>query len=394
MKKCWILLLALGCMMSYCSKTDTDSLYDSSKQYNPNPAISSVNPTDSALSGAVPIILNGQNFSTIKDNNFVYFGKTKCTILSASANELIFQSPTITGDSLTLQVAVLGALNFSNMVKYKLLPTVIKIGLFSSQSEFYSITCDKNENLYILNGFSKNIQKVTPDGQTIDLPALSMGSSTCMQVGPGDFLYAVRGTKIISRIPLAGGKDVKWITAPITINAFDFGDQQQMYAGGKADDLYVITKEGVASIAAEYKSITINAVRVCNGYVYVVGLDRTTSKQTVWRNRIESATQLAAREAFFDWSTSIGTIYSIISMTADIDGTIYLGTDDPKSVYIVRTDQTFGPLYEGMFTPSTYDMAWGTENFLYICRRGADPSYHAILKANMQKKGAPYYGRN
>ncbi|MBP7461196.1 MAG: IPT/TIG domain-containing protein [Candidatus Delongbacteria bacterium] len=395
MKRSLILSLAiLSGLISYCSKTETDSLYQDNKQYNADPVVSSVEPADSALAGVVTITLSGQNFSTDKDLNAVFFGKTKCTILSASANQLIIQSPTVTG-TLDLKATVLGALNFSNPISYKLLVTVQKIGLFLSQSEFYSIACDKDENLYIVNAYTKNIQKVTPDGQTIDLANNGLGSTTCMLVGPNDSLYITRGTKLVYRIPLTGAKEAKWITAPITVNAFDFGEQQQIYIGGKADAIHIVDRAGKATAAADYPNVIVSNIRVLNGYVYVAGQDQTSKLRYIWRNRIESPTQLAAREVFMEWAAiQPDANYYITSMTGDLEGNIYLGSNDPKAAYVVHSDKTFEQFYTGMMEPTIYDMAWGNNEFMYVCKRGTDATQNAIQKVNMMKKGAPYYGRN
>ncbi|MBC7185900.1 MAG: hypothetical protein H5U38_02590, partial [Calditrichaeota bacterium] len=189
------------------------------------------------------------------------------------------------------------------------------------------------------------------------------------------------------------GAAVKWITAPGRIDDFDFAADGTMYAGGKGDALYNIKQDGSATAVADYPNTYIRAVRVFQDYVYIGGRDDATGRHYVWRNRIQPDGTLAPKEVYFDWGAKIDTTSEVQSITFAADGDLYIGTNAPQAVVVVHPDGSFEPLYPGVLEPASNYLAWGNSNFLYICRRSDDPKKKAVLKVNMLKQGAPYYGR-
>lgn len=382
-------LMALGLS---CEKEKPIGLYDPHVTFNPDPVITAMDPPDSALAGLVNIAVIGQNFSQTPANNFVYFGKTRVSALEATPTRLVVKSPNVISDSLGVKVAVLGALSFSNVVKYKLVRGVFEWGGFGDFDDPYVVECDKDENLYVVLG-SRNVEKVTPAGERTVYGTVPFALPTGAKMGPGGYLYVARRSTNVYRVPPGGGSAEKWTTAPGRVDDFDFGPDGTMYAGGKGEQLYRIKPDGTAAAVASYPNTYIRAVRVFNGHVYVGGRDDTQGGRFIWRNQIRGDGSLVEKEVYFEWSARVDTLAEVLSLTFAADGDLYVGTDAPEGVVVVHPDGSFDPLYPGVLEPSSNYLSWGNDNFLYLCRRSEDPKKKRVLKINMLKPGAPYYGR-
>jgi hypothetical protein len=356
-----------------------------------------IDPANSALAGIVEITISGQNFSPVKENNFVYFGKTKAKVLQASATQLKVQSPNIVVDSTMVKVSVLGAISFSNLLPYQLVRGVGEYGGFGDFDDSFVLECDRNENLYVALG-GKKVVKILPDETRADYGTTTFALFSSMKFGPDGYLYIGRVIKALYRIPPGGGAAVKWISTPGQVYDFDFVTGGMMYAGGKGDSLYLIRPNGSALGVAGYPNTYVKAVRVYDGYVYVGGKDNTANQQYIWRNQILADNRVAAKELYFDWGANIDLNSEILSMTFSQNGDLYVGTDSlaAAAMYVVHPDQTFEPLYPTVLTSASnsfYSLSWGNESFLYAARRSGKMKQTRVIKINMLKNGAPYYGR-
>ncbi|MDQ7053702.1 MAG: hypothetical protein Q9P14_12720 [candidate division KSB1 bacterium] len=72
---------------------------------------------------------------------------------------------------------------------------------------------------------------------------------------------------------------------------------------------------------------------------------------------------------------------------------MYVGTNAPEAIFVVHPDGSFEPLYPGVIEPETYAMVWGNGQYLYVNRRNVDATKKKIIRINMLKNGAPYFGR-
>lgn len=388
-----IFLFLIFCMFGIgCESEKTQKLYDPDSIYNPDPVITAIDPPDSALAGIVRIKLIGQNFSAVKENNFVHFGKTKATILEASPTQLVVQSPNIVISSTMVKASVLGAISFSNLMPYKLVRGVGEFGGFGDFDEPMVVECDKNENVYVALS-SRKIIKISPTEEKVDYGATTFPLFSAMKLGPDGNLYLARSTRILYKIPPGGGNAAQWLSARTAIYDFDFSADGTLFAGGNGDSLYAITPAGSARGVASYKSTYIKAVRVFDGYVYVGGKDNTANKQCIWRNQMLPDKKLGPNELFFDWGANIDPTSEILSMTFSADGDMYIGTNAASAIIIVHSNGTFEPLYPGVLEPTSYSVSWGAKQFLYVARRSDDAKKQRVIKINMLKDGAPYYGR-
>ncbi len=388
-------ILALGLLAALlvgCENEYPESLYDPNFKGRPTPVITAVIPPDSALAGIGQIIIKGHNFSPVLEENFVYFGKTAAQLLAADSTELGVKTPNVTGESLDLKVAVHGALLFSNVVKYKLLTAIWDWGTFLAADDPWAITCDADENLYV-DLTSRNVDRVSRDNVRTTYGTVPFVKGTGMKMGPGGYLYVARTTAALYRIPPGGGAATKWVDAPGKVYDFDFAPTGSMYAGGDGDNLYLIKPDGTGSKVANYRKVYIRTVRVFDGYVYVGGRD-STGAQYIWRNQILAGEQLGPNEVYFAWSSRVDPTSQVYSLTFAQDGDMYVGTDNAAGIMIVHPNGSFEPLYEGLLKPYVFSLAWGTGTYLYANQRNdVDPAQKRMIKINVLKPGAPYYGR-
>ncbi len=385
-------LMLVGLFIIGCETEKPASLYNPNSSYNPDPVISAVEPADSALAGIVTIKIMGQHFSPVKEHNFVYFGKTKTAVLEASETQLVVQSPNFVADATTIKVAVLGAISFSNQVPYKLVRGVGEYGGFGDFDEPLLVECDKNENVYVALA-SRKIIKIAPDETKEDYGAATFPLFSAMKFGPDGALYIARNTRNLYKVPAGGGNAAQWLTAKGAIYDLDFSPSGAMYAGGNGDSLFAIKSDGTSFGAAVYPSTYIKAVRVFDGYVYVGGLDKVANKQMIWRNRLLADNKLGPNELYFDWASHIDPSSEILSITFSADGVMYVGTNASAAIIAIYPDGSFAPLYPGVLEPSSNSLSWGSKQFLYVARRSDDAKKRRVIKINMLKEGAPYYGR-
>jgi hypothetical protein len=139
----------------------------------------------------------------------------------------------------------------------------------------------------------------------------------------------------------------------------------------------------------------VRAVRVYNGYVYLAGYRSSDSLEAVWRNQIIAPNNLGPNELVFDVTAALGRDIQVQSLAFAEDGDMYVGTTALDPIQVVHPDGTNEPLYPGVLAPEMYDMEWGNDVYLYVCRRASviAQTETRIIRINMQKKGAPYYGR-
>ena len=60
---------------------------------------------------------------------------------------------------------------------------------------------------------------------------------------------------------------------------------------------------------------------------------------------------------------------------------------------MVHSDGTHEGLYPGLFQPSIISFAWGVGTYLYATREANADLPQTILKIQMLKESAPYFGR-
>ncbi len=82
-------------------------------------------------------------------------------------------------------------------------------------------------------------------------------------------------------------------------------------------------------------------------------------------------------------------------MTFSVDGELILGTNQTDSFILVNSSGTGSTFYPGVISPIAKSIAWGTKKNLFYIREYTDAGaiLHTLVRVDMQKLSAPYYGR-
>ncbi|MDA3859764.1 MAG: IPT/TIG domain-containing protein [Melioribacteraceae bacterium] len=382
--------------LTQCSNDYPDSVYNPDASFKTNPTITQLQP-DSALAGIDKITISGTNFSATLDENIVYFNGEKATVLSSDANRIVVQAPNVPADSLKVQVSVAGALNFAEFTPYKLMPAIIDYSDFDKFDETSGLAMDTDENLFVSLDSPTRIVKVGTDQKRNDYTA-TIRKSTQMKYGPDGTIFYVNAIQYLLKVNADGAGDELFAILPGAAYDLDFDQNQNIFCGGGPGDIYRVKMDKSNETKYQHPDVYIHALRVYNNYLYVGGTysgsDGNHPKEAVWRHEITSADgDLGEKELVFNFGESfVG--FTVLSLAFDIDGLMYIGTDATEGIIVVNLDGTYNPLYEGVMEGEAYAMTWGNGDFLYVTRKNVDEDKRRILRINMRKTTAPYFGRD
>lgn len=398
------IVFIITAFISGCNQDAAPSLYQVEPKGS-TPVISSVAPAAEALAGVTEISINGSNFSSVKENNFVFFGTAQATVLEAAPTKLVVKAPKLIKDALDLKIATQGVEDFSNVVKYNLLEAVgVYFAFAKGVDDPMTVAVDKNENVYVYVK-DKGVKKISPTGTLTDF-APKGGESFFfdMKVGPNNILYATRNLRLISQVE-EGKPSATFVTFPtgIAIVALDFDENKNIWASGSGGNLYSVTAAKV--VTAFPIDYTISSLRVYNGYLYVSGKKETvdpvsgqkvTVEEAIFRYKINSNLSLGSKEKYFDIGAKYGlNKIQVGGMEFADDGGLILGTDLPDAMVVIGSTGNASGLYPGLVSPAAKSMSWGTKKNLFYIREYTDAGaiLHTLVRVDMQKLSAPYYGR-
>lgn len=398
-----IIFFLWGCT----NDTSTQSIWNpSASTPKPNPTIESIGPDGIVFAGVDVITIKGTNFSSNIAENEVYFNGEKGTIKSATPTEIkVVSPPSIIGDSIKVQVRVMGALLYASWhdqfyIPYKLSLVASKFSDYDQNDDIFGLAIDRDGNIYASMtkdavGNLKVIHKITPDGQHQVYAKTSFNKASQMKIGPGGDLYYVNVLNYMFIVPKDAGTDKIYAILPGGVFDLDFNSNGDIYCGGSGQAVYRIKPDKSVSTVADYTDINIRAIRVFNNYVYIAGTysgsDSSVPVEGIWRNKINTDGRLATKELVFNWSDKFSG--SILSLAFSEDGDMYVGTNSTEAIVVVHNNSSYETLYPGVLYPETYSMSWGNGVYLYIVRRNSDEKLRNIMKVNLRKNTAPYYGR-
>ncbi len=388
-----------------CSDNVTQSLYsgEPAGPIGSTPEITTVDPPNVALAGVTQITITGKNFLTDTSAIKVYFGKLPGVILSASTTQITLISPNVVG-SVKIKISTNSAELFSNTYDYVLQPAA---------KDFYPdikdrtnvptyIVADNAGNLYSSNS-SLGVVQITPDSVST-LYSLKGGETywNCMRFGPGGVIYGARGLQALFTIPAGGGKNSAWLTlspSSLKISQIEFDPMGNLWAAGKNSAIYRIKADkSYTSFPFNY-NVTAMRVFIDGGTTYLYVAAQQDSTTNIVRMPVDANGNLGSPETYFNFSANYGASFVVSAIAFAADGEMYLAANSPSPVIYVNKDKTTGPLYPRVILNSpALSFAWGTGNFLYYVRRqitdaaGAIVLPQTIVKLNMLKPGAPYYG--
>ena len=110
----------------------------------------------------------------------------------------------------------------------------------------------------------------------------------------------------------------------------------------------------------------------------------------IWRNEIISEDSLGTNELFLNWDEYA--CNTITAITFSADGDMYIGTDMGDAITVLQNGN-LRPFYKEILYPPTKAFCWGNGKYLYVIRLASDVATRRVIRINMFKDGAPYYGR-
>ncbi len=389
-----ISLLLLNLLILSCSQDVTPSLYDSVSDGAETPVINNIEP-ESGLAGISEFTITGENFSTVLEENTVYFGTSPGVVLTATATQLTVLPPNVVQDSMVVKMNTTATL-FSNTAMVDLKSAVNEVYPFADFEQPYAITADKVGNIYlsfVSDNAGKGVKKLTPEGELLDFAP--KGGETFyfgLQYGPDGMLYGARGVRALFKIE-EGKTPATYAVFENGTSMFDldFDSDHNLWTGGKGGKIYRVPAN--PSGTGDWKSFefepSVNALKVYNGYLYISG--SSESSEDIYRMQIISSDSLGVPEVVFSLTSNLamGVVANVITFASD--GQMFLGTNDTDPIKFVNPDGSFGDQYAGVLSPEMISFTWGMGDELFVTM--ANETAQTIYSVNMQKSGAPQYGR-
>lgn len=412
MKKSFLMILSFVSIIlisvTGCEDDPPQGIYNPNYQSAGTPAVTTIVPENAPyfIAGVTTAVVTGSNFSTDTSKIIVYCDATVATVTSATATEIKFRVPNFSKDTVKVKIAVQGATNFSSEKIISIKPSVETFTVIDTKNEkAWGITIDKNNALYVsvttAGGVGLGVKKIVGDTLRSDFSNRTTDNEWAgIKVGPGDTLYAVRNLAVLfalrqstNPIVYINGISNGSLSA---LKDLDFDSQKNIWAGGEGTTkLYRInTNKQIRSFPF---TGDVRSVRVYNNALYVGGRTIVGSDTTegVFKFPIIAAdTSLGTMETYFNLKTNARYAASkAYAITFDNSGTLYLGTDHADGIIKVETNGTSGPFYYGVIGAKIISFAWSTGNALYAVRERASTATQELIKIDMQKTGAPYFGR-
>lgn len=377
-----LLVLSPGCDLF--GGGEGESIYDPDRQSLPDPSITDVSPSGSALAGIDVLTITGQNFSTTPGNNYVYFGTVRGTVIEATATMLRVLPPNTPGTGIPIRISVLGAENYSNTFAYELVNAAESVGTIARSEEVFGIASDGAGGalLSVFNeGASDDVQYLAPDGTRSVYFATTFPWSG-LAVNTDGVLYGVRGIRAVFALP-EGGTQATFGVAPtgFAFNAITSDDAGNLWVGG--DHTSGAASRAIYRIAPD-RSLTefpfparVRDLIVSDGFLWAVGRDPDGSSK-VWRFPLSGGTLGTPEVVVTVFPNETGTAYALATAA---DGTLFIGTNANDPV-LVWDGSALSPLYPGILTAPVTGLAWGEGSILYAVRgRTFDPGGELAVQA-------------
>jgi len=388
----FFLSVCLAGILPGCKDEAPPSLYDPNNVSGPQPKITNLVPASGGLAGVTKILINGTNFSSSKEDNFVFFDATLATVLQASPTQLQVSAPNIVKDSIKVKIAVKNSDLYSDQVLYKLEAAVVNAPGLGPSDEPWGTAIDTAGNLYVSVELS-GIKKVAPGGTLSDYaPASGFAHWTWLKVGPDGKVYGALNLAAVFEI--RPGTSPAIVVGPTSgigkVYALDFDPEGNIWAVGNNPAVYRV------NAAKDVKAFPLNAnirsVRVYSGFLYFAG--NVDSLEKVFRCQILSGDSLGPKEDYFNFSNSSLTApgKSLYALNFAANGDLLLGTDLPNPLIVVHPSKIAESFYPDIISPTVHILVWGKGTTLYAVRGDANGGVVTrsvkLLQINPQVSGA------
>ena len=369
-----------------CDSGTAPSIYDPDRLSLPDPVIESVMPEGSALAGVDAVTIIGTNFSTQPADNLVYFGDARGDVLEASSSQIQVTAPNNPQAELDLRLAVIGAENFSNSVRYGLDPPYVEFGNVRDFEDITGITTDPSGNLYAsltAFGAAVGIIRITPEGERSEFISSPFPWAD-IEFGPDNSLFGVRSVRAIFRSSGAGSNFEVFAVIPNTsvrLTTMTIDANGRIWAAGNNTEIYSISPS--KTVNAYAFAANIQDIALFRSHLYVAGVQDEASK--VWRFSIGQNGDLGAAEEWFDFTSLNGS--NAYALAFSDSGHLYVGTDVPDPVFLIDTDGLGAELYPGVLPRVVRRFAWGPGGLLYGTTRSTISNSSGIIRIAARRSG-------
>jgi WD40 repeat protein len=362
----------------------------------PTPAITQVTPAE-ATPGINRITILGENFLIGTGTTTVSFNNTPAEIISVSENSITVRRPNIVSDSSKIKVIVHDALSEPVYGPYKVSPVIEQYGSFLTGVQLGVVAVDNSENLYVVETLSRDVHKVTPDGENTVISTATRAPFDG-KIGPDGNLYLTENNRAVDKVDFASGATARWIQLPSgkVVKFCDFGSNGFFYAGGSKTGIVIVpfdlSKDPVST--TDYLTDDIEAIRVYNGYIYVASKPLNSfNPAVIYKHQVNADGSIGSQEKVFDMN-SIQDSSVVSGLTFSTDGMMFIATSsaDNTMIAVDPADNSTDVYYKGILRPYCASIYWGNGDYLYMINgNSTSGEVWNVYRIDMGKKGAPYY---
>ena len=398
MKQCILILAILFLSLAGCDE-GTTSLYDPNYEADrTDPIISLIEPESGWIEGVDTVTVRGENFSSVPEENSVYFDGIPGTVHEASPTELKLRPPRVVGEELPVKIAVRFAINFSNETEYRLDQAVFPAPGSISNDNVLGIATDSSGDIYFAyqeSGVARGIRKWDTSANTVEMILNSQFNWTSLKIGPDGLLYGARNIFGIYRETPSGTIDNNPFAVGNSGEAYrdiDFDPDHNLWAVGNNDNIFKIDIESGSFDRFPFEG-DLSAVRYYDGKLYMAGrFDDGTEDGSleIWTMDINNGAA-SNPNIFLKLSDVTNLTFSIFSLTFDEEGRIYIGANTGTGIYTYSQSEGFLEFYPGLIEPDGFSLAW-TGKFLVASATNRSEETRHALKIDVRKEGAPYFG--
>ncbi|HKL14124.1 MAG TPA: IPT/TIG domain-containing protein [Balneolaceae bacterium] len=400
MKQSFLIVMVFGMVAMMGCNGESSSLYDPNYEpERPDPIISNIEPEGGWLGGVDEVIITGENFSDVDEENRIYFNGQIGVVNSATPTEIRVRPAIVTGDNVPVRMAVRKALNFSNTIEYKLDPAVIPAPGSIGEENVLAVANDISGNVYFSfqddDGVPRGIRRWDAENETVALYLPSRIDWTSLKVGPDGLLYGARNIFGIYRETANGTIDNNPFAVGNSGEGYidmDFDPDHNLWAVGNNENIFKINIT-TGTVDRFPFDADLRAVRYYEGKLYMGGrFDDGTEDGSleIWTMDVSNG-QASNPQQFLNISEVTTVDLNLFSLTFDADGTLFIGADTGTGIYTWNETDGFNEFYPGLILPTAYSFGWA-DNFLITSATSLDEETRFALKVDVRRDGAPYYG--
>lgn len=399
MKTFVLLVFAIFATILTGCEGESTSLFDPDYEpERPDPEISVIEPEGNWLAGVDEVIIRGENFSEVADENRVYFDGIPGIINSSTTSEIRVRPARVIGENLPVKVTVRGAINFSNSIEYDLLQAIFPAPGSIPNDNALGIATNAEGDIYFSyqeGGVPRGIRRWDTENESTERYLPSQFNWTALKIGPDGLVYGARNIFGIYRETASGTIDNNPFAVGNSGEAYrdiDFDPDHNLWAVGNNENIFKID---IASGSVERFPFEadLRAVRYYDGKLYMGGRFDDGSEAgslEVWTMDINNG-QASNPQQFLNVSEVANQTFTLFSLTFDAAGTLFMGTDTGTGIFTWNGSDGLEEFYPELIEPTGYSFAW-TENFLVASATSREEDTRFALKIDVRREGAPYYG--